>query len=62
MGILYETTGFRIEKDEHTWRFWENYKEIEQLGASNLVREDKNEEVIAHGSSRNADEKKVNFD
>ena len=47
MGILFETTGFQVERGEASWRFWENYGDFEELGTSNLVREDKNEEVIA---------------
>ena len=52
MGILYETTGFKLLErgDEKTMapdkqRFWQNYQDFEELGSTNLVREDKNEEV-----------------
>ena len=50
MCILYETTGYRIENDERTWRIWENYRDIEQLGESNLVRDDKDEQIKASGA------------
>ena len=45
MGILYETTGFQVEDDETFLRFWENYRDFEELGTNNLVRADKNEEI-----------------
>ena len=47
MGILYETTGFRVERDAASLRFWENYRDFEELGTCNLVREDKNEKIKA---------------
>ena len=57
MGILFETTGFKVESDEALERFWENYRDFESLSSTNLVREDKNERVAA-----NAEKKKVNLD
>ena len=57
MGILFETTGFKVESDESLERFWENYRDFESLSSTNLVREDKNERVAA-----NAEKKKVNLD
>ena len=57
MGILYETTGFQVEDDETSLRFWENYRDFEELGTNNLVRADKNEEIKALGSSRNTERK-----
>ena len=62
MGILFETTGFQVGKDDTSWRFWEDYCDFEELGSTNLVRADKNEELGAHGSSKNVDKKKVNLD
>ena len=62
MGILYETTGFQVERDEASWRFWENYGDFEKLGTSKLVREDKNEEIVALGANRDFERSKVNLD
>ena len=62
MGILYETTGFQVERDEASWRFWENYGDFEKLGSSKLVREDKDEEIVALGSKRAFDRRTVNLD
>ena len=62
MGILYETTGFQVEDDETSLRFWENYRDFEELGTNNLVRADKNEEIKALGSSRNTERKQVNME
>ena len=62
MGILFETTGFQVESDDTSWRFWEDYRDFEELGTTNLVRADKNEELVDLGSSRNVDKKRVNLD
>ena len=62
MGILFETTGFKVESSESSWRFWENYCDFEELGTTNLVRADKNEELAAPASGKNVDKKKVNLD
>ena len=51
LSILYETTGFQAESEN--FQFWENYKDFEELGQSKLVREDKNEYIIA--TRRNKD-------
>ena len=48
MGILFETTGFKVESDEALERFWENYRDFESLSSTNFIREDKNERVAAN--------------
>ena len=58
LSILYETTGFQAESEN--FQFWENYKDFEELGQTKLVRQDKNEEIIA--TRRNTDQKKINFE
>ena len=57
LSILYETTGFQAESDN--FQFWENYQDFEELGSVNLVRQDKNEQIIAMQSNKNATKKKV---
>ena len=59
MGILFETTGFQLERDEKAGCFWENYRDFEELGSTNLVREDKNEAI---GAMISPLKKKVNMD
>ena len=44
---MYEITGFRAESDNYA--YWQNYADFEELGETNLVREDKNERLIAYG-------------
>ena len=46
LSILYEVTGFQAESDNFD-EYWENYIDFEELGDTNLIREDKNEHLIA---------------
>ena len=45
LSILYEVTGFQAESDNY--QYWDNYKDFEELGESNLIRDDKDEQKIA---------------
>ena len=50
LSILYEVTGYQAESQN--FEFWENYQDFEeQLGDTNLVRNDKNEENIKNDRS-----------
>lgn len=46
LSILFEVTGFQGDSDN--FQFWENYVDFEELGDTNLVREDKDEDRLAH--------------
>ena len=59
LSILYEVTGFQAESEN--FQFWQNYQDFDELGGSKLVREDKDEHLIAH-TSRNADRCKIKFE
>ena len=59
LSILYEVTSFQAESDN--FQYWDNYQDFEELGESKLVREDKNEVLLAM-SSKHAARKKVDFD
>ena len=59
MGILYEVTGFQAESQN--FEYWDNYQDFEELGESKLVRQDKDEHLLAH-SSRNDQRKKITFE
>ena len=42
MGILYEITGYQAEGNDIN--FWDDYQDCEDMGSTNLVRSDKNEQ------------------
>ena len=44
LRILYEVTGYQGERDDD--QFWLNYTDFEELGDTQLVRNDKNEKAI----------------
>ena len=45
MGILYEVTGFQAESANY--EFWDQYQDFEELGNENLIRTDKDEQILA---------------
>ena len=58
LSILFETTGFQA--DSENFEFWENYRDFDELGGENLVRNDKNEEALA--SRRHDNSKRITFE
>lgn len=59
MSILYEITGYQAESDN--FEFWDNYGDFEELGDDNLIRNDKNEQILAE-TSKEKNKKTFTFD